>query len=94
MVYYIVRQKYAGEIFLWRKEFMTIYDFKCDRCDHRFELFTSISRRDQAVCPKCGGPVSRVYEGKWSMGVKPSSGGASGACSCGGNCAGCAGCGK
>ena len=72
--------------------FMPIYDFKCDKCGHRFELFTSISRRTQAVCPKCGGTVSRVYEGKWSMGAKPSS--ASGGCNCGGNCAGCAGCGK
>ena len=73
---------------------MPIYDFKCDKCNHRFELFTSISQRREAVCPKCGGPVSRVYEGKWSMGVKPSSGPGRGGCSCGGNCAGCAGCGR
>ena len=59
---------------------MPIYDFKCVACGHRFELFTSISRRAQAVCPKCGGPVERVYEGKWSMGVKPSG---EGGCSCG-----------
>ena len=70
---------------------MPIYDFKCVSCGHRFELFTTMSRRSEAVCPKCGSAVERVYEGKWSMGVKPSSGGG---CSCGGSCAGCSGCGK
>lgn len=68
---------------------MPAYDFKCTRCNHRFELFTSISGRSQAVCPKCGGAVVRVYEGKWAMGAKRAS---SGGCGCGGNCAGCAGC--
>jgi len=72
---------------------MPIYDFKCKECGHRFELFTSISRRETAACPKCGGAVERVYEGKWSMGIKPGSG-ASGGCSCGGSCQGCAGCGR
>ena len=94
MVYYKVRQKYTDAIDAVEVGIMPIYDFKCDKCDHRFELFTSISKRSQAVCPKCGGTVSRVYEGKWSMGVKASGGGQSGGCSCGGNCAGCAGCGK
>ena len=70
---------------------MPIYDYKCRACGQRFELFTSIGRRDEAKCPKCGGEVSRVYEGKWSMGIKA---GASGTgCSCGGNCQGCSGCG-
>ena len=94
MVYYKVRQKCTGAKGAVEVGFMPIYDFKCDKCNHRFELFTSISRRSQAVCPRCGGPVSRVYEGKWSMGVKPSAGANGGGCSCGGNCAGCAGCGK
>ena len=73
---------------------MPIYDFKCKVCDHRFELFTSISQRSAAVCPKCGGEVERVYEGKWSMGVKPAGSAAGGGCSCGGSCAGCSGCGQ
>jgi len=72
---------------------MPIYDFKCKNCDHRFESFTSISRRDEVTCPKCGGPVERVYEGKWSVGSRPGGAGSSGGCSCGGNCAGCSGCG-
>ena len=71
---------------------MPIYDFKCAECGHRFEKLTTIARRDQVTCPKCGGHVGRVYEGKWYMGSTKSSGG--GGCACGGNCAGCAGCGK
>ena len=72
-------------------ETMPIYDFKCTACGHRFELMRSISNRDEAVCPKCGAQVVRVYEGKWAMGKRGGSGG--GGCSCGGNCAGCSGCG-
>ncbi len=68
---------------------MPVYDFKCTRCGHRFELMRSISNRDEAVCPKCGGPVTRVYEGRWAMGKR-----GDGGCSCGGNCAGCKGCGS
>ena len=68
---------------------MPIYDYKCVRCGHRFDLLRSVSQRDDAKCPKCGGEVTRVYEGKWScMGKAGSTGG----CSCGGNCAGCSGC--
>ena len=67
---------------------MPIYDYKCKRCGHRFEQMRAIARRDDAVCPKCGAAVTRVYEGRWAMGPKTSGGG----CSCGGNCSGCSGC--
>lgn len=70
---------------------MPVYDFRCTACGHRFEQLTTISRRNQVVCPRCGSAVERVYEGRWSMGVK-SAGKDSGGCQCGGNCAGCAGC--
>ena len=69
-------------------DFMPIYDYKCARCGHRFDLLRSISSRDEVKCPRCGGEVARVYEGKW-MSVGKRSGG----CSCGGNCQGCSGCG-
>ncbi len=68
---------------------MPVYDYKCAKCGHRFELLRSISQRDDAACPRCGSAVMRVYEGKWALG-KPSAGGG---CSCGGNCKGCSGCG-
>ena len=69
------------------EEAMPVYDYKCTACGHRFELLQSISSRGETVCPRCGGKVARVYEGKWAMGKR------SGGCSCGGNCQGCSGCG-
>ena len=67
---------------------MPIYDYRCSECGHRFELLQSISRRGEAVCPKCGGKVTQVYEGKWSVGCKNAGGSG-----CSGNCQGCHGCG-
>ena len=65
---------------------MPVYDYKCVRCGHRFDLLRSLSAKDEVKCPKCGGDVARVYEGKWCAGK--ASGG-----SCSGNCQGCPGCG-
>ena len=38
---------------------MPYYDYECDACQHRFELFQSI--KDPAIkkCPKCGKPKAR-----------------------------------
>ncbi|MBN2543341.1 zinc ribbon domain-containing protein [bacterium] len=33
---------------------MPTYEFKCLDCENKFEVFTSISRKDQSKCPKCG----------------------------------------
>ena len=66
---------------------MPVYDYKCTRCGHRFELLRGISSRDEVKCPKCGGEVSRVYEGRWSVGKRGSG-------ECSGNCQGCPGCGR
>ncbi|MGQ9559716.1 MAG: FmdB family zinc ribbon protein [Candidatus Oleimicrobiaceae bacterium] len=36
---------------------MPTYEFKCADCDHRFEIFASISQKEQGLdlkCPKCG----------------------------------------
>ena len=67
---------------------MPVYDYKCPKCGHRFDLLRSMSARDEDVrCPKCGGEVVRVYEGRW--GCAKAGGG-----ECGGNCQGCPGCGR
>ena len=66
---------------------MPLYDYRCTGCGHRFELMTSISRRDEATCPKCGGSVQRVYQGKCAFGATGRKEG------CSGSCAGCKGCG-
>jgi putative FmdB family regulatory protein len=33
---------------------MPTYDYVCDKCDHRFELFQSIVAEPQKRCPQCG----------------------------------------
>jgi putative FmdB family regulatory protein len=33
---------------------MPTYDYVCDACDHRFELFQSISAPPEKECPECG----------------------------------------
>jgi len=65
---------------------MPIYEYKCPECGHKFEIITTMDKRDEAKCPKCGADVKRVYQGKCAFGAKGSG-------SCGGNCQGCAGCG-
>ena len=65
---------------------MPIYEYKCPSCGHKFEVLTSISKRDEVKCEKCGAEVARVYQGKCAFGASAGGG------SCGGNCAGCSGC--
>jgi putative FmdB family regulatory protein len=38
---------------------MPTYDYKCDACDHAFELFQSITEPVQKKCPQCGRPKLR-----------------------------------
>ena len=33
---------------------MPTYDYVCDACDHRFELFQSITAKPERKCPACG----------------------------------------
>jgi len=33
---------------------MPTYDYVCNACDHRFELFQSITANPRRKCPKCG----------------------------------------
>jgi len=72
---------------VWRNESMPVYDYKCTRCGKRFEIVTSVSRRDEATCPECGSRVERVWQGKCAFGATGRAGG------CSGNCSGCQGCG-
>ena len=74
---------------------MPIYSYQCTECGHAFELLTSVARRDEALCPKCGGKVARTYRGQCAFGAKRAGegGGAPGGGSCSGHCAGCSGCG-
>ena len=33
---------------------MPTYDYACDACEHRFELFQSITAKTKRKCPACG----------------------------------------
>lgn len=33
---------------------MPTYDYVCDACDHKFELFQSITAEPEKKCPQCG----------------------------------------
>ena len=39
---------------------MPTYEYECQKCHHRFELFQSIRDRPKRTCPKCRGRVRRL----------------------------------
>lgn len=39
---------------------MPTYDYECQKCGHRFELFQSMSEEPARKCPECKGRVKRV----------------------------------
>ena len=51
-------------------ETMPIYQFVCTKCGHAFETLTTVEKRAEAVCPRCGGPVKRSYEGACAFGPR------------------------
>jgi putative FmdB family regulatory protein len=38
---------------------MPTYDYQCDACDHKFELFQAMKDAPKKKCPKCGKPKLR-----------------------------------
>lgn len=38
---------------------MPTYDYECDACEHKFELFQGISEPVKKKCPECGKPKLR-----------------------------------
>jgi putative FmdB family regulatory protein len=40
---------------------MPLYEYRCESCDHQFEVIQKFSDAPIAVCPKCGGgPVVKL----------------------------------
>ena len=39
---------------------MPTYEYRCKSCQHRFEVFQSMTAEPVSVCPKCGGDVERL----------------------------------
>ncbi|MDH7601267.1 MAG: zinc ribbon domain-containing protein [Armatimonadota bacterium] len=65
---------------------MPIYEYRCGSCENRFELLTTISRADQAVCPKCGSDKVRRLVSSFASRVSGEDGSYS---SGSGSCCGC-----
>jgi len=39
---------------------MPTYEYECDKCAKRFDLFQSMTAKPLAKCPKCGGKATRL----------------------------------
>lgn len=39
---------------------MPIYEYRCEKCQHQFDLFQKITDDPVKECPECGGPVSKL----------------------------------
>jgi len=42
---------------------MPTYQYKCNKCDYRFEEFQLITEAPISKCPQCGGDVERLITG-------------------------------
>lgn len=40
---------------------MPTYDYRCNKCRHRFEEVQSFSSEPMATCPDCGGSAARQF---------------------------------
>ncbi len=40
---------------------MPTYEYECKKCGYRFELFQSMTDKPKKRCPKCKGPLRRLF---------------------------------
>jgi putative FmdB family regulatory protein len=40
---------------------MPLYEYQCEDCDHRFEVIQKYADPPLEKCPKCGGPVRKLF---------------------------------
>lgn len=40
---------------------MPLYEYECDTCGHRVEVIQKYVDAPPAACPKCGGPVHKLF---------------------------------
>jgi putative FmdB family regulatory protein len=73
---------------------MPIYEYRCEACEHRFDLLTSFAERDRAhVCPSCESTRTRALVSSFAAiggetefsSTLPMAPSAGGGC-CGGSC--------
>jgi len=68
---------------------MPTYEFICKSCRHHFEVFTSISKKGEIICPECQNRQLQESYGAVHIGGNLSNPGAgSGSCT-NGNCSTC-----
>ncbi len=71
---------------------MPTYEFNCKTCSHHFDTFTSMSKKSEIRCPKCGGGEFQEFFGAPYLGGSLSNPGAGVSNSCGGgSCSSCGG---
>ncbi len=46
---------------------MPTYEYECEKCGHRFEVFQSMREPSRKRCPKCRGKVRRLLGGGAGM---------------------------
>ena len=39
---------------------MPIYEYRCKKCNHQFEVFQKLNEENLKNCPRCGGPLQKV----------------------------------
>ena len=69
---------------------MPTYEFTCRDCEYHFDVFTSISKKGDIVCPECGGKNLREDYGVFFVGGNVSNPSAGTGGSCDGSCSSCA----
>ena len=62
---------------------MPIYEYRCNKCDHKFEMFQSIGASNESLsCPVCSEPKpDRLFSVFGSTGSSDSAYSAGGGCS-------------
>ena len=79
---------------------MPVYEYRCESCQHQFELRQKFADPPARECPACGGAVKKLISsaafslkgGGWyaeGYGEKKSASSDAPACPSGGSCAGC-----
>lgn len=53
---------------------MPFFDFKCEKCNHEFNLRISNEEKSKVKCPECGHPkVKQLLSPFFTAGAKPAS---------------------
>ena len=43
---------------------MPIYEYRCDKCNNEFDVFTSFENRHNIKCPRCGSGRLKILVSK------------------------------